>query len=101
MANRYDQGDLVHVIGTWTDPYDDDAAIDPDVVNVTVTDPSGTETTYVYGTDAEVVRSSVGVYYADIDVSSEGGDWWYRWWSTGTGQAAEKKKLLVDAAVPT
>lgn len=95
MSNRYDVGDTVRATGTFTDPLNSDAAIDPAAVYVTVTDPSDNATTYQYGTDAEVVRSDAGVYYIDIDLD-EAGKWTYRWYSTGTGKAAEKSTLIAD-----
>ena len=98
MGNRYDQGDLVRVIGTWTDPLNSDTPIDPTAVNLSVKTPAGVVTTYVYGVDGEVVKSSTGVYYSDISLS-EGGTWTYRWWSTGTRQAAEEEVLRSEEAV--
>ena len=92
--NYHDLGDLVRVTATFTDPDDNDAPIDPEVVNVTFRDPSGNITTWVYDTDEEVVRSAEGIYYADID-ADEAGTWEYRWWSTGSGQAAEAKKFKI------
>lgn len=94
MANRYDVGDLVKVTGTFTDPDNSDAAIDPTAVYCTVTDPSGEETVYQYGVDSEVVKSSTGVYTMNVDVQSTG-FWYYRWWSTGTAQAAAKNTIKV------
>ena len=90
----YDQGGKVRVTGTFTDPFNGDAAIDPTAVYISIRNPSGTVTTYQYGVEADVKRSGAGVYYYDIDVSS-GGKWYYRWWSTGTGQAAEEGDFLV------
>ena len=117
MADRFDQGDLVHVTGTWTDPLNSNAPIDPTVVMLSVKDPSGTVTTYTYGSTAITVKDSagtettsptggagmivqddVGIYSADIDVTSEGGRWYYRWFSTGTGQAAEEELICIDVA---
>lgn len=85
--NHYDNGDLVRVYGTFTDPLNSDAAIDPTAVMVSVRDPSGNVDTYTYGDDASVMNSDVGEYYYDVDVD-EPGRWYYRWYSTGTGQAA-------------
>ena len=95
MANRYDLGDLVRVTGTWTDPLNSDAAIDPSKVYCTVTAPDGDATTYEYIVDSELVRSGTGVYYVDVAASEEG-IWKCRFYSTGTGQAAELVKFIVD-----
>jgi len=95
MANRYDMGDLVRVTSTWTDPLNGDAAIDPTTVYLAVQEPSGKTITYTYNVDVEVVRSSTGVYYSDISLGSAG-PWYYRWYSTGTAQAAEETKIIAD-----
>ena len=91
MAN-YDVGDLIRCQGTFTDTNGD--AVDPTTVTFIVLDPSGNETTHVYGTDAEVVRSAAGVYHVDVSID-EGGQWAYRFSSTGTGQAAGEKRYQV------
>ena len=85
MTNAYDVGDEVRCTGTFTDA--NGAAVDPTAVYVKVKDPSGNVTTYQYGEDPEVVKSDTGIYYVDVNVD-EAGDWWYRFYSTGTGQAA-------------
>lgn len=74
MANTYDVGDLVRVTGTFTDA--DGAATDPDVVRIKYQDPSGNDTTDLYGTN-NTVKSATGVYYLDIDID-EAGTWYYR-----------------------
>lgn len=83
----YDVGDLVRVTGTFTNSAGE--ALDPTAVNCKVKDPSGNVVTYVYGTDDELVKTSTGVYYVDVD-ADEAGDWWARVYSTGTGQAASE-----------
>lgn len=95
--NTHDRGDLVRVTGSFTDP-DTGDAIDPEVVNVTITNPNGSETQYVFGVNDGVANPEVGEYSFDIDVQIAG-RWYYRWWSSGTGQAAQKKWFnVVDAA---
>ena len=93
MANLHDVGDLVRVTGTFTDA--DGNAQDPTVVKCDYTDPSGNTTELVYGTDEELVKSSTGVYYTDIN-ADEAGLWTYRWYSTGTGQAADEGWFQVE-----
>ena len=88
MANYYDLGDLVRVTGTFTDA--DGTAQDPAAVFCAVKDPSDNTTTYEYGADAELVKSATGVYYVDVDCD-EVGQWWYRWYATGTGQASDEE----------
>lgn len=94
--NTYSLGDQVRTSVAFTQ-VSDSAAIDPDVVKMSFITPSGTVTTYVYGTDDEIVKSSTGNYYADISLT-EKGTWYYRWFSTGTGQAATEERLEVETA---
>jgi len=93
--NVYDIGDLVKVSATFTDVTDD--AIDPDVVIFAFKDPVGATTTYTYNEDAELVRDSLGTYHVNVSVDSAG-TWYYRWSSTGTGQAAEEDHFVVRAS---
>jgi hypothetical protein len=97
MANAYDLGDVVQLTGTFTDPLDDDAAIDPTKVYCTIREPDGTATTYEYGLDAEINKSSTGIYTMNVDADSAG-VWYYRWWSTGNGKAAEEDAFRVAPA---
>ena len=68
-SERIFPGDVVRLTISVTDP-DDDSATDPEALTVTVQDPDGTETAYVYGTDAELVRSATGSFYIDILVTA-------------------------------
>lgn len=60
------------------------AATDPTTVTCTSLKPDGTETTYTYGTDSELTKSSTGNYMLTI-TASQPGQWGYRWLTTGTG----------------
>lgn len=95
MASKIHVGDLVKLTGTFTDPDNADAPIDPTAVFLAFTSPSGTTTTYTYGTDAELVKASTGVYTANVD-GTEAGKWRYRWYSTGTAQASEPGSFIVN-----
>lgn len=75
----YDIGNKIRVTGTFTNPLNNDAKVDPDTVNFSACSPSGDKTHYEYGTDEEVVKSSTGVYYFDLPLD-EAGNWWVRWW---------------------
>ena len=81
----YPEGTLVTVQGTFKDSAG--AVQDPTVVKLTVREPSETETTYIYLTDALVTKTSTGIYAANLDTTLKRGLWIYTWWSTGTGQA--------------
>ena len=92
MANTYDLGDLIRCSGPFTNAAG--APIDPTGVNVSIREPGGTVTIYVYGTDSEVVKDSAGNYHIDVNANAPG-RWYYRWWSTGTGQAADENWFQV------
>lgn len=73
-------------------------AIDPDGVSVTIKQPDGTIETFTYSEEGtDVVKEDVGQYYIDID-ANQVGTWYYRWWSTGNGQASEERRFVVRAA---
>ena len=62
--------------------------LNPDSVSLLVTNPNGTTSTYVYGTDDEIERSATGIYNGDIYVSELSGRWFWRWEaSNGSGDA--------------
>ena len=94
--NFYDLGDLVRVTGTFTRA--SGAVMDPAVVKCQVKTPAGVKTSYTYGVDAAMVRDSVGVYHLDVSITASG-HWWYRWYSTGAGQAAAETEFRVSRSV--
>lgn len=94
--NTHDLGDQVRVSVVFTEVATGDA-VDPSVVKCSVRDPDGTTTTYVYGTDDEVVKTSTGNYYMDVDADTYG-TWYYRWFSTGTGKAGDESLFNVERA---
>lgn len=94
-VNTYQLGDLVRCSGPFTNAAG--TAIDPTAVLFEVKDPAGTLTTYTYGTDAELVRDSAGNYHVDVDANLPG-TWYYRFYSTGTGQAADEASFIVETS---
>lgn len=92
MANAYDLGDLVRCSGLFTDS--DDVSIDPDSVFCKVKNPGGTITEYKYSVNPELVRDDTGEYHVDVDMNKPG-DWWCRFYSTGSGQAAGEGTFWV------
>ena len=76
--NTYDVGDTVKLYTStpFTDN-DTDEALDPDTVNFLVREPGGTTTTYVYGTDTEVVRNGTGDFEMIVRPDAAG-VWRYR-----------------------
>lgn len=86
MARQiFGNGSIIRARVTYTDP-DSGAVVDPLAVSVVVRAPDGTLTTYIYGTDAELVKSSVGVYYVLITLAQVGTYKW-KWTGTATEQA--------------
>ena len=96
MAEIYNLGDLVRVTCTFR-TVASNALIDPTEVYLSVRDPSGTVTTYQYSVSG-ITKDSTGVYHRDIDVD-DAGDWYYRWHSTGTGQAGRETKFIAREAL--
>lgn len=94
--NTYSLGDRVRTSVVFR-RLSDAAVIDPDVVKMSFITPAGVVTTYVYNTDDEIVRDATGEYHADVSLT-EKGTWYYRWFSTGDGQAANEERLEVEPA---
>lgn len=90
----YEKGDLVRCSAAFTDI--DGNYVDPSKVLFRFKDPAGTTTTYTYGADAELVKDDTGRYHVDVDVDAEG-VWFYRFESTGTGQAAGEDAFTVNS----
>jgi hypothetical protein len=88
-------GDVVRLTATFTNAAG--TLADPTVVTLEWR-VGTTTTTWVYGTDDEVVKDSTGVYHADlpIEVASRH---YYLWTGTGAVQAAEENSFRVDASV--
>ena len=87
-----DVGDLVRLGVTFTDATG--TAGDPTVVKLAYKPVRGTVVTLTYGTDAALIKSATGVYYADVSVTA-GGDWVYRWTGTGALQAATEGQFVA------
>lgn len=76
----HDIGDLVPLRAAFTNAAG--AAADPTNVTFKIRKPDGTTTTYVHGTDSELVKDSVGNYHVDFPVTLAG---FYEWRYEGTG----------------
>ena len=68
--------------------------VDPDTITFKLYSPSAEITSYVFGTDAEVFKTSVGDYYIDV-TPDEPGRWHYRWESTGTNKSTAVEGSFV------
>lgn len=73
------------------------ALVDPSVVKVDVEDPHGVQTTYIYGTDDEIEKTSVGTYTVAINLTL-GGTWYWRSYSTGNYKGAREESFEVQAS---
>lgn len=74
-----------------------DALVDPSTLTFKVADPHGEVTTYVYDTDEEIVRSSLGVFYVDVSVT-RAGIYSYRFSSTGPQASIEGEIEVLKTA---
>lgn len=72
----------------------DAAPTDPTVITFTITEPdeNATVTTYVYGTDAALVRDGVGLYHVDFDIVNAG-EHCYTFNGTGSLKAFNSDKF--------
>ena len=90
--NQYHKGDLVRLNASFRDENGD--AIDPSTVTFKVKTPAAVTTSYVYGTDSEVVKVATGDYKVEI-IAAESGTYYYRIESTGSGRAADESSFTV------
>lgn len=90
--NKYHAGDAVRCTVTFRDLAG--VVADPTAVVAKYRNGSGAVTTKTYGVDAEVVKSSTGVYYIDITPDAAG-TWHYRFSGTGAVIAAEEASFSV------
>ena len=87
--NSYGAGALVKIEWVFRDT--DSNLIDPSAVYLFVKNPDDTETTWIYGVNAEVVKDSTGTYYSLLDTTDLVGLWVCEAYSTGTAQAHSKE----------
>ncbi len=94
--NFHELGQLVRVSATFREIASGDE-VDPDVVLLAIENSEGAVVEHTYLDGAFVVRDGTGAYHADVDASSAG-TWFYRWRSTGDGQAARETRFKVRVA---
>ena len=70
------------------------APVDPGVLLFRAQPPIGSALAYTYGTDVEVVKSSVGEYYVELPLTLAGA-WYYRWELTGANAGAGEGSIAV------
>lgn len=92
---RVDQGQLVRLSFAFDEDGD---PFDPTDVKVSVRRPGGKVKTYVYGTDAEVVKDSTGRYHLNL-LCHLAGLWHYRGFVETSGeQCADEQQIVVIPA---
>jgi uncharacterized protein YfaS (alpha-2-macroglobulin family) len=93
--NLYQVGNVVRCTGAFTSAAG--AAVDPTTVTFRARKPDGTLITYVYGTNAELVRDSTGNYRVDVSADAAG-RWAYRFEGTGSAPSAAERLFRVEAS---
>lgn len=91
------QGTTIRVAANFQNSADAD--VDPSTVTFRLMSPWGNETSYVYGTDAELVKQDTGDFYVDVTMT-EAGRYTYRWETTGTNQNLVTEGTYVVTASP-
>lgn len=92
-ASSANVGDQIKITGT-VEIVATGQDTDPSVVKGWTRNPSGTVTTYTYGTDGEVTKSATGIYVLTFDVDTAG-RWYAGFYSTGTGKAASDDVQII------
>lgn len=81
------------------DDADDWQPIDPDTVSARVMAPDATVTNHDYlGSPNDIENDGVGEYHLDV-TPDQAGRWYFRFESSGDGQAANEHYFDVDASV--
>ena len=89
-------GDMRRITASFTDI--DGDPIDSSGLTISIENPSGDTTAYVYGVDEEVIRDSLGVYHIDT-LLDEAGIWRYNVTSTGAVAAVEEGSFNVSSNI--
>jgi hypothetical protein len=92
--NAFTVGELVRVSGVFTNA--SDAPADPGAVLFKYKNPAGVVTSLAAGNPA-IIHGAAGHYYVDIDANAPG-QWWWKMYSTGAGQAAEEGSFAVETS---
>lgn len=86
-------GDKARLSAAFTDAAG--TAADPGGVQFKLKSPSGAVTTYVYGTDAEVVKDSTGNYHVDWLIAAAGRHY-YGFYGITSGQAVAEGEFRAQ-----
>lgn len=91
IPNRYALGDTVTFAANFQVA---DADHDPTTVKFTIRNPTGIETTYVYGTDPELTKISVGDYEIELTLNISR-SWHYEWEAEGVNKGLIEQRVIV------
>lgn len=95
MPNQhFEQDSLIRFKATFKDL--SGVVTDPTAVTLRITKPATDPVIYTYGTDAELIKDSTGVYHMDFSCEIVG-EHKYRWRGTGAVQIAIRDNFFVDA----
>lgn len=89
---EYDIGDKVRSSIVFANS--SGTSTDPTVVTFAWRIADGTTTTFLYGTDAELVKDDTGDYHVDLTLATAG-VYYIRWLGTGTVAAADEDSWVV------
>lgn len=92
---EYDLGNVIRAAAVFRNIAN--VLIDPTEVRFQVKDPAGVVTEYVYGTNVQLVKDSVGNYHSDV-TGNKTGRWSYRFYSTGSGEAAAESQFVIRSS---
>lgn len=92
VTETHDTGDLCRLIVTFRDSAQ--TVTDPTGVTFSVKTPAGAVTTYTYGVDGALGKTSTGVYYVDYTPTLPGRHV-YRWAATGALVTAESGEFYA------
>ena len=96
MKQKFNVGALPLLEGNFQD-LEGGQQLDPTSVAFFMKEPDGTATSYVFGTDPELVRDSVGKFHVAWPITQSGVHH-YRYESTGIGQAAKQAQFTAEAS---
>lgn len=94
LCVAFPKGSLVRLTASFTNAIGD--PIDPDVVSARVRTPGGVVTEHTFGdSPGDIATDGVGEYHLDV-IATQAGEWWFRFESSGNGQAANEHKFTVS-----
>ncbi|MBL4763501.1 MAG: hypothetical protein JKY93_12495 [Gammaproteobacteria bacterium] len=96
MTETFNIGDLHRASITFSGL--DGAPADPTTISFLMREPDGEITTFIYGTDAELVKDSTGRYHVDFTYQQSGRHF-LKWTGTGAVELAESVETYVVETV--